>query len=122
MLYYGCPRDGTLHHDEVAVERSIYSTLAIDSIVVWCVCVLSQGGDIVFLHRVVGGVAPRSYGIHVAQLAGTLMILLLLYMLEAIKIYSISLWVCVLCVLRSASFRGAKGRGNTAQSGREGKR
>jgi DNA mismatch repair protein MutS len=32
--------------------------------------VLEQGGGVVFLHRVADGPADRSYGIHVAQLAG----------------------------------------------------
>ena len=32
--------------------------------------VLEEGDEIVFLHRVVPGGADRSYGIHVADLAG----------------------------------------------------
>jgi DNA mismatch repair protein MutS len=34
------------------------------------VAVVEQGGDIVFLHRIVPGGADKSYGVHVAQLAG----------------------------------------------------
>jgi DNA mismatch repair protein MutS len=34
------------------------------------VAVTEEGGRVVFLHRVVPGGADRSYGIHVAQLAG----------------------------------------------------
>ncbi len=34
------------------------------------VAVAEEGGDVVFLHRIVPGGADRSYGVHVAQLAG----------------------------------------------------
>ena len=34
------------------------------------VAVAEEGGDVVFLHRIVQGGADRSYGVHVAQLAG----------------------------------------------------
>jgi DNA mismatch repair protein MutS len=34
------------------------------------VAVADEGGDIAFLHRIVPGGADRSYGVHVAQLAG----------------------------------------------------
>jgi DNA mismatch repair protein MutS len=34
------------------------------------VAVAEQGGDVVFLHRILPGGADRSYGVHVAQLAG----------------------------------------------------
>ena len=34
------------------------------------VAVAEQGGDVVFLHRIAPGGADRSYGVHVAQLAG----------------------------------------------------
>ena len=34
------------------------------------VSVLEQGGRVVFLHKIVRGGADKSYGIHVAQLAG----------------------------------------------------
>ncbi|MFO1093415.1 MAG: DNA mismatch repair protein MutS [Planctomycetaceae bacterium] len=36
----------------------------------WNVAVREQGGDVIFLHRIVPGAADRSYGIHVARLAG----------------------------------------------------
>ena len=36
----------------------------------YCVAVSEDDGDIVFLHRIVPGGADRSYGVHVAQLAG----------------------------------------------------
>src|SRR5690606_27035328 len=36
----------------------------------YTVAVAEQGDEVVFLHRVVPGTADRSYGIHVAQLAG----------------------------------------------------
>lgn len=36
----------------------------------WNVAVHEQNGDVVFLHRIVPGTADRSYGIHVARLAG----------------------------------------------------
>jgi DNA mismatch repair protein MutS len=35
-----------------------------------CVAVTEEGGGIVFLHRILPGGADRSYGVHVAQLAG----------------------------------------------------
>ena len=34
------------------------------------VAVVEQGSDVVFLHKIIPGGADRSYGIHVAQLAG----------------------------------------------------
>jgi len=36
----------------------------------WNVAVSEQGGEVVFLHRIVPGGADKSYGIHVAKLAG----------------------------------------------------
>ena len=36
----------------------------------WNVAVTEQSGRVVFLHRIVPGGADRSYGIHVAELAG----------------------------------------------------
>ncbi|MEW4488238.1 DNA mismatch repair protein MutS [Thalassoglobus sp. JC818] len=36
----------------------------------WNVAVHEQDGDVVFLHKIVPGAADRSYGIHVARLAG----------------------------------------------------
>jgi DNA mismatch repair protein MutS len=36
----------------------------------YSLAVSEQGGEVVFLHQVVPGGADRSYGIHVAQLAG----------------------------------------------------
>lgn len=36
----------------------------------WNVAVHEQGGDVIFLHKIVTGAADRSYGIHVARLAG----------------------------------------------------
>ncbi|REJ92386.1 MAG: DNA mismatch repair protein MutS, partial [Planctomycetota bacterium] len=36
----------------------------------WNVAVHEQDGDVIFLHRIVPGSADRSYGIHVARLAG----------------------------------------------------
>jgi DNA mismatch repair protein MutS len=36
----------------------------------YSVAVAEEGGDVVFLHRIVPGGADRSYGVHVAQLAG----------------------------------------------------
>ena len=35
-----------------------------------CVAVVEEGDQVVFLHKIVPGSADRSYGIHVAQLAG----------------------------------------------------
>lgn len=36
----------------------------------WNVAVQENNGDVIFLHRIVAGAADRSYGIHVARLAG----------------------------------------------------
>jgi DNA mismatch repair protein MutS len=36
----------------------------------YCVAVQEQGGDIIFLRKIIPGRADRSYGIHVAKLAG----------------------------------------------------
>ncbi|MEX2430928.1 MAG: DNA mismatch repair protein MutS, partial [Dehalococcoidia bacterium] len=36
----------------------------------YCVAVSDEGGDVVFLHRILPGAADKSYGIHVAQMAG----------------------------------------------------
>ncbi|MCA9081149.1 MAG: DNA mismatch repair protein MutS, partial [Planctomycetaceae bacterium] len=36
----------------------------------WNVAVHEQAGDVIFLHKIVPGSANRSYGIHVARLAG----------------------------------------------------
>ena len=36
----------------------------------FCVAVTEEAGDVVFLHRIVPGGVDRSYGVHVAQLAG----------------------------------------------------
>jgi len=36
----------------------------------WNVAVHEQNGDVVFLHKIIPGAADRSYGIHVARLAG----------------------------------------------------
>ncbi|MBW3543799.1 MAG: DNA mismatch repair protein MutS, partial [Planctomycetes bacterium] len=36
----------------------------------WNVAVREKAGDVIFLHRIVPGAADRSYGIHVARLAG----------------------------------------------------
>ena len=38
--------------------------------------VSEENGDIIFLHRIVAGSASRSYGIHVAKLAGVPLVLL----------------------------------------------
>lgn len=35
-----------------------------------CLAVTEEGGDVVFLHHIVSGAADRSYGVHVASLAG----------------------------------------------------
>ena len=39
-------------------------------VVNWNVAVAEQGDDVVFLHKIVPGAADRSYGVHVARLAG----------------------------------------------------
>jgi DNA mismatch repair protein MutS len=36
----------------------------------WNVAVHEQDGEVIFLHKIVPGAADRSYGIHVARLAG----------------------------------------------------
>jgi DNA mismatch repair protein MutS len=36
----------------------------------WNVAAVEQDGEVIFLHRIVEGAADRSYGIHVARLAG----------------------------------------------------
>ena len=42
----------------------------LDSLSNWNVSVVEENGRVVFLHRIVPGAADRSYGIHVAELAG----------------------------------------------------
>ncbi len=39
-------------------------------VVNWNVAVAEQGDDVVFLHKIIPGAADRSYGVHVARLAG----------------------------------------------------
>ena len=54
----------THYHELVALEGAIEGVKNLN------VSVSERGGDIVFLHKIVEGSASRSYGIHVAQLAG----------------------------------------------------
>ncbi len=54
----------THYHELVALEGTIEGVKNLN------VSVSESGGDIVFLHKIVEGSASRSYGIHVAQLAG----------------------------------------------------
>ena len=44
--------------------------LANDKIKNFCIAVKEKGGDITFLRRIIAGAADKSYGIHVARLAG----------------------------------------------------
>lgn len=54
----------THYHELVALESAIEGVKNLN------VSVSESGGNIVFLHKIVEGSASRSYGIHVAQLAG----------------------------------------------------
>jgi len=63
ILNHATPRS-LLILDEVGRGTSTYDGLSI----AWAV--VEEGGHVVFTHKVVPGGADRSYGIHVAQLAG----------------------------------------------------
>jgi DNA mismatch repair protein MutS len=52
----------THYHELTGVELPSVKNLTIE--------VKEAGGDIVFMHKIIGGAASRSYGIHVARLAG----------------------------------------------------
>ncbi|RME41665.1 MAG: DNA mismatch repair protein MutS [Caldilineae bacterium] len=54
----------THYHELVALEKYL------PGVKNYNVAVTEEGGDIVFLHKIVPGGADRSYGVHVAQLAG----------------------------------------------------
>ncbi len=54
----------THYHELTSLERRL------DGLANATVKVREDGGDVVFLHEIAPGVADRSYGIHVAQLAG----------------------------------------------------
>jgi len=65
-------------HDEVGC-RTLFATHyheltdlqdSLSGLVNWNVAVHEQDGDVVFLHKIVPGAADRSYGIHVARIAG----------------------------------------------------
>ncbi|MGH2604208.1 MAG: DNA mismatch repair protein MutS, partial [Dehalococcoidia bacterium] len=68
-----------LHNQRTVAARTLFAThyheltaLAgpLPRVTNACVAVIEQGDEVVFLHRIVPGGADRSYGIHVAQLAG----------------------------------------------------
>lgn len=54
----------THYHELTALPDSLPNAMN------WNVAVHEQGGELVFLHKIVPGAADRSYGIHVARLAG----------------------------------------------------
>jgi DNA mismatch repair protein MutS len=65
-------------HDEVRC-RTLFAThyheltelpQTLKRVVNWNVAVHEKGGEVIFLHKIVPGAADRSYGIHVARLAG----------------------------------------------------
>jgi len=61
----GCKTLFATHYHELAdLERCLPRAQALR------MEVLEQGGQVVFLHRVASGAADRSYGVHVARLAG----------------------------------------------------
>jgi DNA mismatch repair protein MutS len=61
----GCKTLFATHYHELA---DLAETL--DGVASLQVAVLERGEQVVFLHRVVAGAADRSYGVHVARLAG----------------------------------------------------
>ncbi|MCA9025521.1 MAG: DNA mismatch repair protein MutS [Planctomycetaceae bacterium] len=65
-------------HDEVRC-RTLFAThyheltelsQTLKQVANWNVAVHEQAGDVIFLHKIVPGAADRSYGIHVARIAG----------------------------------------------------
>lgn len=54
----------THYHELTALPDSLPNSVN------WNVAVHERGGELVFLHKIVRGAADRSYGIHVARLAG----------------------------------------------------
>ncbi|MFG0333501.1 MAG: DNA mismatch repair protein MutS, partial [Maioricimonas sp. JB049] len=65
-------------HDEIRC-RTLFAThyheltelpQTLKHVVNWNVAVHEQDGDVIFLHKIVPGAADKSYGIHVARLAG----------------------------------------------------
>ncbi|MCA8997853.1 MAG: DNA mismatch repair protein MutS [Planctomycetaceae bacterium] len=65
-------------HDQIGC-RTLFAThyheltdlvKTLKHVVNWNVAVHEQDGDVIFLHKIVPGAADRSYGIHVARLAG----------------------------------------------------
>ncbi|HVJ87137.1 MAG TPA: DNA mismatch repair protein MutS, partial [Caulifigura sp.] len=61
----GCRTLFATHYHELTELQSTLKGLANAN-----VAVREQNGDLVFLHRIIPGAADRSYGIHVARLAG----------------------------------------------------
>jgi DNA mismatch repair protein MutS len=68
-----------LHHRPGGTPRTLFAThyqelVALASVLPRVenrsVAVVEEGGEVVFLHRIVAGGADRSYGVHVAALAG----------------------------------------------------
>ncbi len=53
------------HYQELTRLEKLY-----EGVRNYCVTVKESGGDIVFFHKVLSGVANKSYGIEVARLAG----------------------------------------------------
>jgi len=53
------------HYHELTRLEKLY-----DGVRNYCVTVKESGGDIVFFHKVLSGIASKSYGIEVARLAG----------------------------------------------------
>jgi DNA mismatch repair protein MutS len=63
--HLGCKTLFATHYHELTELESI-----LPKVVNYNVAVAEEGDQVIFLHRVVPGGADRSYGIHVAQLAG----------------------------------------------------
>jgi len=54
----------THYHELTALEKNL------PRVKNYCVAVEERGSDVIFLHKIVRGASDRSYGIHVAKLAG----------------------------------------------------
>jgi len=61
----GCKTLFATHYHELTEVASL-----LPGVRNFSVAVTEEGGDVVFLHRIIAGGADRSYGVHVAQLAG----------------------------------------------------
>ena len=61
----GCRTMFATHYHELTELKS-----SLKHVCNWNVAVHEQDGDVVFLHKIVPGAADKSYGIHVARLAG----------------------------------------------------